>query len=415
MNNNENNIKGSSSAPHAGEAHSELSSFSGRQTRARRVKSRRKALKITLVSLIAFLLIVTTTLTAVVLPILKDINNSIVDVPFITPPANQTFPDAPPGSFIPDTSGEMNSDTEWPTETPEISTEELPPVGGDKTPVSAEGIYKVEQKDPDVENILVIGTDSRNLSSLKGRSDTMMVCSYNRRTGKAVLISLLRDALVYIDGYGWNRLNATFSFGGVALCINTINRVFDLDIQRFVIVNFEGTQNLVDACGGVDMRLTDTGPDGRTNEVFYIQAYKGGITKNPDGTYHLDGKAALIHMRHRWGSSDYKRTERQRNVIMALFRQVVSSRDLSEIYGIVRQGFGMIATNIPLSEMIDLAASVVGNGANMSISSQRISGSYATFIIGEQRYANPGESGASVISINQTYMASEISKWIYGK
>jgi anionic cell wall polymer biosynthesis LytR-Cps2A-Psr (LCP) family protein len=191
--------------------------------------------------------------------------------------------------------------------------------------------------------------------------------------------------------------------------------VFDLDIQRFVIVNFEGTQNLVDACGGVDMRLTDTGPDGRTNEVFYIEAYGGKAIKNPDGTYHLDGKSALIHMRHRWGSSDYKRTERQRNVIMALFRQVVSSRDLSEIYGIVRQGFGMIATNIPLSEMIDLAASVVGNGANMSISSQRISGSYATFIIGEQRYANPGESGASIISINQTYMASEISKWIYGK
>jgi anionic cell wall polymer biosynthesis LytR-Cps2A-Psr (LCP) family protein len=123
-------------------------------------------------------------------------------------------------------------------------------------------------------------------------------------------------------------------------------------------------------------------------------------------------------MRHRYGSSDYKRTERQRNVITALFRQVVSSRDLSDIYALVRQGFGMIKTNIPLDEMIDLAASVVGNGANMSIGSQRMpfKATSVYFNIGKQEWVSSSGTGAAqVLKIDFEYEAQKVNEYIYGK
>lgn len=397
--------------------------------RARRVRSRRKFLKATLITLIAFLLVITCTGTAILLPLLREYADSYSKVDIITRDSEQTLPPVPTGTWVEvthDITETMPPETSYPE-----TTEDPDNPGGTNVPVVVDGIYKVEKKNPDVENILVVGTDSRDMSSMRGRSDTMIVCSYNRRTGEAKLLSLMRDVLVPIEGYDvnkdgvdydWNRLNATYSLGGIALCINTINQVFDLDIQRFVIINFEGTEKLVDACGGVDLTLTDVGETGATSEKVYIEAYGGTVTLLDEGGegssyYHLNGKAALIHMRHRYGSSDYKRTERQRNVLMALFRQVVSSRDLSEIYGLVREGFNMIKTNIPLDEMINLAASVVGNGANMSIGSQRMphKATNVYFHIGNQQPVGAGQGGASVLKIDSAYEAQRIKEYIYGK
>lgn len=385
--------------------------------RARKIR-RRKALKIALVSLIALLLIITSVGAAILMPLLQAYNDGYVEVPTITPQESFSIP--------PFNSGSIDATQTWPeTEYPEDSTdyqEEIPNIGSGAMAVS--GIVKVEQKDPNVENILLIGSDTRDLSKLKGsRSDTMIICSYNKKTGKAKMISLLRDSLVYIPGYGYNRLNATFSlgfakepkYGGIALCINTINQTFDLDIQKFVIVNFGGAVELVDACGGVDIPLSNVGKKNNTDEKWYIEQYGGTVTKNADGTYHLNGGAALIHMRHRYGSSDYTRTTRQRNVITAVFRQVVASRDLTEIYDLVRSAFGMIKTNISLDEMIDLAASVVSNGANMDIGSKYMpqKGTSIRYNISQQVQVSSG--GASVIKINVATEKSFIQNFIYGK
>ena len=65
-------------------------------------------------------------------------------------------------------------------------------------------IYKVEKKDPNIENILVMGTDSRDVTRERGRSDALIVLSYNKKTGDVKMISILRDSLVPIEGRGWN-------------------------------------------------------------------------------------------------------------------------------------------------------------------------------------------------------------------
>lgn len=450
------------------------------RAKVRRVRTR-KTLKIILVALISLLLIITCAGVAIVMPLLQAYNNSYTKVPIITRPPDYTFvippimgdTDGKPyagengnwwigeydtgvkveyGSAETDDNGEeftpiandpvVGENGNWwigNTDTgkkADISTgiPEPPPATSDPyvddnpsgtgKPVNVTSIYKVKQKDPNIENILLVGTDSRNMSSLKGRSDTMIVCSYNKKTGQAKLVSFMRDTLVPIQGLGknggtlWQRLNATFSLSGIACTINTLNQLFGLDIQRFVIVNFEGTEKLVDSCGGVDIKLTNTPGDPR-GEVQWIESQGLTVKDNGNGTYHLNGAAALMHMRQRYGGSDVNRTNRQRNVMMALFKQVVSSRDITEIYDLIRNAFNakMFQTNIPLTEMLDLAASVASNGANMSIGSHRIPTEYwgIYFHMGMQKEVGKGEGGAQVISIDFVEQRKKVQEFIYGK
>ena len=111
-------------------------------------------------------------------------------------------------------------------------------------------IAREDQKDDDVVNVLLVGSDSRDPNAEMGRSDTMMLVSFNKAEEKATVISFLRDSLVEIEGYGQSKLGHTFAYGGVGLTINTINEQFDLDIQDYIIINFENLVGIIDELGG---------------------------------------------------------------------------------------------------------------------------------------------------------------------
>ena len=136
---------------------------------------------------------------------------------------------------------------------------------GGHTPLyydSKHPIIKVDQKDPDIENILVFGVDARTVKDYKGRSDSMIVVSINKRTQSIKLISLMRDTGVYIGDTDdtakakLDKLNHAYHYGGVGLMINTINRSFDLDIQRFVMLDFGSAADVIDLVGGVEIDVS---------------------------------------------------------------------------------------------------------------------------------------------------------------
>ncbi len=105
-------------------------------------------------------------------------------------------------------------------------------------------------------NILLIGNDSRE-NGEDGRSDAMILLSISKKTKKIYMTSLLRDMYVDIPGHDGNRLNAAYSFGGPELLMQTIEQNLGIEVNRYVLVNFEASANLVDAVGGVDLELTN--------------------------------------------------------------------------------------------------------------------------------------------------------------
>lgn len=328
---------------------------------------RPKKIRIWFTAILLVLVMLICAAVAVLMPLYQAYRKSHMDVPIVTRP-DESYTRPPEPTFDPDPTGPVDTDSTDPsgtTEPPVTEPDDTKPADTTHPPVRVPGIYKVDKKDPDIENILILGTDSRNVQKERGRSDSIIVASFNKRTKQVKLVSFLRDTYIPIEGHGWNRINTAYAVGGVALCVNTINDLFGLDIQKFVIVNFSGASTFVDACGGVDMALTQ-------KEINYLLNLKDEFPQNSDGTYHLDGKVALDYMRMRKIDSDFGRTERQRKTMMAIYSQAMARKDVTQMYNLVREGFNLVKTNLKLSEMLDLAQSVISMGSELNIGSESV-------------------------------------------
>ena len=256
-------------------------------------------------------------------------------------------------------------------------------------------IYKVAQKDPDVTNILVLGTDSRDVTMYRGNSDTMIVFSYNKRLGTVKMVTFMRDALVPIAGHGWNRLNSAYPYDGVGLTVNTVNQLFGLDVQSFVVIDFNGTNDFLDYIGGVDISLT-------AEEAAYYSEATG--KEYAAGVNHLDAAETMMHMRNRSIGYDFARTSRQRDVLTAVLRQILS-KPVTEIYDILNHSFSLVKTNIPLTTLSSLALSVAAQGSGLSITSQQIPYSDA--------YQNAWYNGLEILSFDIGTTAWRMQQYLY--
>lgn len=237
----------------------------------------------------------------------------------------------------------------------------------------AHPIIQVEQRDPDIENILVFGVDSRGTDDYRCRSDAMMIVSINKRDDTVKLISLMRDTGVYIgdtdssSSGSLDKLTHAYAYGGVGLMINTINRNFDLDIQRFVMLDFNSAADVIDLVGGITI---DVAPE----EVKYAniniteQSNLLGIQPpllTSGGTQTLSGIQAIGWSRIRYLDSDFVRTSRQRQVATALIAEVSAMNRLSQM-AMIEDSAGMFETNMQQLDLARVGLNAVGGSHNMT-------------------------------------------------
>ena len=179
-----------------------------------------------------------------------------------------------------------------------------------------------------VSNVLLIGTDSRDLSQERGRSDSMILASINKKTRELTLTSFLRDSYVYIDDeYGYGKLNAAYSYGGAGLLMDTIESNYGVRIDDYILISFAACANVIDAVGGVKLDLTDEEADA-VNEILISEVNElMGDDRNDDlldcgGKQKLDGKQALSYSRIRYvGNADFERASRQRTVMTQVLKK----------------------------------------------------------------------------------------------
>ena len=142
-------------------------------------------------------------------------------------------------------------------------------------------------------NVMLFGEDNSK-GDKHGRSDTMIMMTIDNNHKKLKLTSFQRDTYVYIPGYGYDKLNASYNYGGAKLSIQTIEANFGIKVDRYAVVDFDSFKKIIDTLGGIDMEVTQ-------DEIDYInyQMYKNNqadarttITDAP-GTVHLNGQEAL--------------------------------------------------------------------------------------------------------------------------
>ena len=230
-------------------------------------------------------------------------------------------------------------------------------------PVADDALDPVQGLDERVVNILLIGTDTRSEGEMTGRADTMMICSLNKETGAVRIASLQRDAWVTIGDNGHeNKLNAAHTFGGPNLLMQTINRQFGMNIERYVTVNFYGICDIVDALGGVTLQLEEgeAGTINRTTEEKYGKVKPMSI---PSGATEatLCGSQALAYARIRSLDSDFGRIARQRKLLYAMALRLTQC-SIPELISFATTCFQYVKTNLSLMDIVSLGTTVLKTG-----------------------------------------------------
>ena len=193
-----------------------------------------------------------------------------------------------------------------------------------------EGVELVS--DNNVRNILLIGCDKANGGS--SRSDSIMIASVNKSTGKITVCSILRDTHLYVPGNRESKVNAAYAWGGANLLIQTIEHNFGIKIDDYATVNFEMFTALVDGLGGVDVEVTEDEADYINNRHRYGNEQKPDAFESGE-SIHLNGYQALWYSRIRKLDSDFMRTQRQRKVISAIASKVKSQINPIGVFGLV--------------------------------------------------------------------------------
>jgi len=233
-------------------------------------------------------------------------------------------------------------------------------------PVADGDLSQYPGLDENVKNILLIGTDTRENDLSSGRADTMMICSVNLSTGMVHVTSLARDTWVTIGNNGHeNRLNAAHTFGGPNLLMQTINRTYNLNIEEYVTVNFYGICDIVDTLGGVTIPLAEgeAWAINTTVDESYGDYGDVAITSvSREATQaRLCGAQALAYARIRKLDDDFGRQARQRNLLLAMAREV-SSCSIPQMISLAKTCFEYVSTNLSLLDIISMATKVLTTG-----------------------------------------------------
>ncbi len=216
-------------------------------------------------------------------------------------------------------------------------------------------------------NILVLGTDVRG-SGARGRADVIIAVTINTEKKTITLTSILRDTYLKLAGTNsYGKINSAYALGGVSGVQNTIKDYFGLEFDNYVQVDFGSFEKVIDAIGGIDMEMS---PKEITNMIKHTKL-DGGEVFDPDkylvegteNTYHLKGKFALRYCRDRYandagqGDGDFGRTDRQRRVLKKIIEKA-QSMGFGELMDFIPVVLPMVTTDMTVADCTNLLASV---------------------------------------------------------
>ena len=223
-------------------------------------------------------------------------------------------------------------------------------------------IYEPIDTSDNIHNFLLIGIDSRsrnyNETGTGGLSDVTMVMSVNSTQGTIKLISIARDCYVYVPGYSNPmKINAAMSRGGPDVLCATVEDALRINIDGWAYVNFYHMAEIIDAVGGVycDVSSSELNSEGglnwnlaEVNNLTGLPASTDAVTNT--GYIWLNGRQAVAYARIRKIDSDYKRSERQVEVLRSLMTQFISLSPAGKLSA-MDDILSAITTNIPMDDI----------------------------------------------------------------
>lgn len=213
--------------------------------------------------------------------------------------------------------------------------------------------------------MLLIGSDKSEDRDDSGefgdtyRTDSMILVRVDPKEKKVAMISIPRDTKVNIPGYGYQKINAAYAFGGAAGAVDAVSNLAGVKINHYAEVDFDGFRAVVDALGGIDvdvpMEINDPEAGGHVDA----------------GLHTLSGEEALILARSRhtyddYGSGDNMRAANQRLILSAIVKKVMSS-DIGTLTSTVSTLANYVTTDFSVASIVGLAQNLQGIDTDNSV------------------------------------------------
>lgn len=233
-----------------------------------------------------------------------------------------------------------------------------------------------KMSDKSVINVLLIGSDAsakdptRASSADRGNTDVMMIVSVDIENKTIKLVSFMRDSYTYLDQFDrYAKLNAACANGGPGYLVETIENDYKIEIDGYVLVDFDSFVQVIDILGGVRVNVPQ-------HVASHLSTKKYGAF--PSGDVVLTGEQALKFCRVRYSDADgdVSRTARQRQVVSAIINKCKGA-SLGEINAIADVILANIRTNISQKTILSYAAKAVSdNWANFEVSQMTMPDKY---------------------------------------
>jgi LCP family protein required for cell wall assembly len=209
-------------------------------------------------------------------------------------------------------------------------------------------------------NVLLLGSDNDlKFPAAAVLTQSMILVSIDPNTHDVAMISIPRDFWVPITNYGYQKIDAAYEVGGIALARSTVEKLFGIKVDYYAWVGLNGLVQLIGTLGGVDVTvqhpiLDEMYPDdlNSTDPYAFFRLYI------PAGPQHLHGTTALEYVRSRHGDlqSDFGRSARQQQVLLALKNRFQSASAISHVPQLVTDLQGSVKTDLSLPALVQLAA-----------------------------------------------------------
>lgn len=219
--------------------------------------------------------------------------------------------------------------------------------------------------------VLLLGIDNRANQLTLQRTDTIMVLHVNLKTGKMYLMSVPRDTRVELAGYGIQKINAAAEFeGGPLGTVQAVNNLLGTNIRYYVLTNFNGFKDVIDALGGVEIDVP---------EAMHYEASDVHINLKP-GLQWMNGTEALDFVRFReFQLGDIGRTMDQQMLLKAVAKRILSPAGLVRLPIALPQLSKAVLTNLPARDLLYFVSVARRlDAGSPSVLSETLPGDYLT-------------------------------------
>jgi LCP family protein required for cell wall assembly len=228
---------------------------------------------------------------------------------------------------------------------------------------------EIQKSDEDSMTILIMGVDAREGEAIDigVRPDSLMVMHLDAATGSCRLLSIPRDTRTDLPGYGMTKVNHALAVGGIDYQIKVVEQMLGLGVDHYVLIDFNGFEDLVDAVGGITVDVPEpfTSSDGQQFSA---------------GRQEMTGKQALSYARWRGGpDGDFGRIQRQQQILRALVQRASGLNIVGSINELLPAVEENLRTDLSATEMTSVAMDYRSRCTDSTISMTRLEGFDAVY------------------------------------